>query len=315
MKGTGFSMSHRTQGLPLRITAALLALSLGAGPAMAQGAANQPPQVSHQPVTTAVRGQGLTLKAKVTDDHAKVQSVTLFYTLSKDAAPFEVPMKSVGLDLYLGTIEAGVLAGINSLSYYIEAQDELGAAVETPWRVIEIRDAKSPPDASGAQVSPSGGSDGSGVHWGYIAAGGLLVAGGVALLASDSGGGGGGSDDPPATNDTNGVDSRAGTYGGSVTTCFTPPGGAPGCETHGMTIIVDSSGRVLSDTLNEDQQMTGQISGDDFTLVADPPDSDGEGEIVYSGTVVGSRIVGSISGTASSTNGTGSYSGSFTASK
>ena len=141
--------------------------------------ANLAPQVSHEPVTTAVRGQGVTLKAKVTDDHQKVESVTLYYTLSKDAAPFSVPMKPVGLDLYLGTIEAGVLAGINSLSYYIDAQDDLGATAETPWRVIDIRDAKSPPDAA-QKIAPSG-SEGSGIHWGYVAAG-AVVAGGAALL-------------------------------------------------------------------------------------------------------------------------------------
>lgn len=304
-------MRHRTPTLALRCVAFSLALALASGPALAEVAANQAPQVSHQPVTTAVRGQGLTLKAKVTDDHGKVASVTLYYTLSKDAAPFEVPMNPVGLDLYLGTIEAGVLAGINSLSYYIEAQDDVGAAVETPWRVIEIRDAKSPADAP-AKVAPSGGDEG-GIHWGYVA-GAAAVAGGVALLVAGGGGGGGGSDSG-STNVTTNVNTRAGTYAGSVTTCFTPDEGSPACETHGMTIVIDSSGRVLSETLNEDQQMTGQLSGDDFTLTADAPESDGEGEIVYAGTVVGSRIVGSISGSASSTNGAGSYSGSFTAGK
>jgi hypothetical protein len=285
---------------------------MAAGPAFAQGAGNIAPQISHEPVTTAVRGQGVTLKAKVTDEQKKVAAVTLYYTLSKDAAPFQVPMKSVGLDLYLGTIEAGVLAGINSLSYYIEAQDDLGATVETPWRVISIRDSKSPSDPAAA-IAPSG-DEGSGIHWGYVAAG-VVVAGGVALLASGGGGGGGGGSDSGSTNKTTNVNSRAGSYNGSVTTCFTPVGGPPTCDTHGMTIIIDSSGRVFSETLNEDQQMTGQLSGDDFTLTADARASDGEGEIVYSGTVVGERIVGSIGGSATSTNGTGSYSGSFTASK
>jgi hypothetical protein len=302
-------MSKSSFCYPVRLIAFFTALNLATGPVLAQAANNQPPQVSHQPVTAAVRGQGLTLKAKVTDDHAKVQAVTLYYTLSKDAAPFQVPMKPVGLDLYLGTIEAG----INSLSYYIEAQDELGAAVETPWRVIEIRDAKSPPDAAGT-VTPSEGDDG-GMPWGYIAAGALVAGGAALLLAGDSGGGGSSSDDD--TSNTNGtVDARAGTYGGSVTTCFTPPGGSPSCETHGMTIIVDSSGRVLSDTLNEDQQMTGRISGDDFTLTAEPPEGESAGEINYNGTVIGdNRIVGTISGSSTTTNGTGTYSGSFQANK
>ncbi|HEY8240591.1 MAG TPA: hypothetical protein VIH35_04050, partial [Kiritimatiellia bacterium] len=178
----------------------MLALCLATGPAWAQETkANKAPQISHEPVTTAVRGQGITLKAKVTDDSGAVEAVTLYYTLSKDAAPFQVPMKSVGLDLFLGTIEAGVLSGINSISYYIDAQDSLGATTETPWRLIEMRDPKKGADA-GTPVAKIGPTEEEGSSWPYVVGAVVVVGGGALLLAGSGGGGGGGSSDPTPTN-------------------------------------------------------------------------------------------------------------------
>ena len=62
--------------------------------------------------------------AIVADDSGLVKLVTLFYSPSKDAAPFRSPMKSSGTSLYYGTIPAGVISGASNISYYIEALDD-----------------------------------------------------------------------------------------------------------------------------------------------------------------------------------------------
>jgi hypothetical protein len=305
-------MSYSSKTLNL-----FVALCLAASSVPAQTPTqNKAPQISHVPVTTAIRGQGITLKAKVTDDHSHIEAVTLYYTLSKDAAPFDVVMKSVGLDLYLGTIEAGVLAGIHSLTYYIEAQDELGATTETPWQMIEVRDPKKGADAAtpATKIAPSN-TEEEGATWPYVVGGVVLIGGGAALLAGGGGGGGGG-DDSGSTNPPSSA--AAGTYGGSITTCATPGEGGPTCESHGMSIIIDSAGKVFSDSVREGESLNSTLSGSDFTLTAsvNEPDSQLTGQIIYNGTVLGdSRIVGSIGGSAASPTGSVTYSGSFSASK
>ena len=92
----------------------------------------------------AVRGQPITILANVTDDSGLVKSVTLFYSPSKDAAPFRSPMKSSGTSLYYGTIPAGVISSASSISYYIEALDYVDAAQETAWHAIQIKDPSAP---------------------------------------------------------------------------------------------------------------------------------------------------------------------------
>ena len=120
------------------LTTCLALILLACGAAGARAAS---PSISHEPVKQALAGQPLTLKAKVTST-VGVQAVTLYYTLSKDAAPFKVAMRPAGLDYYLGTIDGAVLTGLPSLSYYIEAEDTAGAVRETPWQVIALRVAK-----------------------------------------------------------------------------------------------------------------------------------------------------------------------------
>ena len=309
-------MSHVSKTLNL-----FLALCLVAGSVPAQtGAQNKAPQIVHTPVTAAVRGQGITLKAKVTDDSGRIEAVTLYYTLSKDAAPFDVVMKPVGLDLYLGTIEAGVLAGVNSLTYYIEAQDDLGATTETPWQMIEVRDPKKGADAStpATKIAPS--KEEGGATWPYVVGAAVVIGGGAALLASGGGGGGGGdsSSDGGGSSTNAPGNAAAGTYGGSATTCTTPDNENPDCESHGMSIVIDSAGKVFSDSLREGDSMKGTLKGSDFTLTSEVNDSDAQltGEIVYNGTVLGNnRIVGTIGGSATSPTGSVTYSGSFTANK
>lgn len=104
----------------LRVFSLLFALVVLSGGAAAWA---QSLAITHDPVPFALRGQPLTLKAKV-QGAAKLESVTLYYALFRDAAPFRVAMKSSGMDYYVGSIEANVLGGVDSVSYYIEAQDD-----------------------------------------------------------------------------------------------------------------------------------------------------------------------------------------------
>lgn len=292
-------------------------LMLAAACALAQDAANQPPVIKHQPVTAAVRGQPITVLANVTDDAKAVRSVTLFYSLSKDAAPFRVPMKSSGTSLYFGTIPAGVLSGVDRVSYYVEALDNLDAMQETAWHTIVIRDPTAQEKAAtqGAGAAPAGAppKDEAGANllgMGIIAGGAAAVLGGAVLMSNsddddddDSGGGG------------SGGDVQAGTYSGTSTECETLSGGSPSCESHTISIVIDDNGAVSSADLREGDTLAGTLRGSDFTLVAELSASgtDGAGEIVYSGTVVDQRILGSITGSRETAEGTVSFSGTFSA--
>ena len=286
---------------------------LAAGPARA---ATDTLQISHEPVKMAIRGQPLTLKARVTSS-VGVQAVSLYYSLSKDAAPVKVAMKPVGLDFYLGTIEGPVLAGVPTISYYLEAENVGGAVKETPWHVIALRDAKpgesnAPPPPGGTRLPPPA-KDDSGVSIGLIAGGAVAVVAGAVLLADQGDSGGGKSSGTPTD-----PASAAGTYQGSGTTCLTLTGLAPACEEHAITIVVDSKGTVFSDNLVAGQTLTDTLNGRDFTLVASvsSPTSAVTGQIYFNGTVLSDRIVGNITGSQTGgAQGPGTYSGSFSANK
>lgn len=278
---------------------------------------NEPPVITHKPMVAAVRGQPVTVLANVTDDSGLVKSVTLFYSLSKDAAPFRVVMKPSAGSVYYGTIPQNMLTG-DSVSYYIEAMDHVDATSETPWYVVEIKDVvakakdKEPVVVAPTKLPKSSNDDG-GPRWlgvGIIAGGAAAVLGGALLVAADggsdsSGGGGGGG----------GVE--AGRYSGSVTECFTPDGGTASCASHGMSIDISASGLVSSDSLKEGMYMETALHGTEFTLVANVsgPGVEATGQVAYVGTVVDNRIVGSISGDGTSTAGAGSFSGTFSATK
>ena len=287
--------------------------------------------IVHDAVPFAVRGQPLTLKAKVTGA-VEPESVTLYYALFRDAAPFRVPMKSTGLGYYVGTIESSVVAGVDSFSYYLEAQDKNGAITETPWHEVPLRKAETKPAAATGGMpmpSPAGPaapapiiatpaertvakeSDGNWKTPALIAGGAAVVLGGAyAISQSDSGGsnddnnGGGGGDEDP-------VDPQ-GTYAGSVTTCLTSTGGVTTCDSGAMSIVVDANKVVFSETIRPGQQLTGNLSGSGFTLVSTSSGGGTNSTIQYEGNVVGNKILGSVSG--SSSDG-GTYSGSFSATK
>lgn len=287
--------------------------ALSAMAATAQEPANQPPVIRHQPVTVAVRGQPVTVLAHVTDDSGLVKSVTLFYSLSKDAAPFRVPMKSSGTSLYLGTIPAAVVSGADRMSYYIEAMDQVEAAQETPWQSVAIKDASArektaEPKQAVAPVSPPA-QEKEGANllgMGIIAGGAAAVLGGAVLMANSGDGDSDGGD---------GDGVQAGTYSGTVTECETISGGSPHCTSHAMSIVIDDQGAVASSSLRTGDTLQGTLRGNDFTLIAelDGSGTNGTGEVVYSGTVVDQRILGSITGSRQTVSETASYSGTFSA--
>lgn len=315
------------------LSLAVLLFLCGAG---AVSAIAQETVIEHTPIPFAVRGQALTMKAKVTGAEEPA-SVTLYYALFRDAAPFRVAMKSTGLGYYVGTIDSGLLTGVESVSYYIEAQARNGSITETPWYEVDFRQpgtaapiapssgtgspAAMPTPAPAApapvipapSVSPSGSSSDS--NWktpALIAGGAAVVLGGAYLLSDsdsgsddDNGGGGGGG----TTNDP------SGTYAGTVTTCFTPEGGVATCDSAPMQILVDSQGIVFSETLYPPQQLTSLLSGNAFTLTASVNEGGTNGTVNFEGAVVGNKVLGSVSGTATIPGGSGAYSGSFSATK
>lgn len=298
-----------------------------AGLWMAVAAQAQGLSIMHDAVPFAVRGQPLTLKAKVTGAE-EAESVTLYYALFRDAAPFRVPMKSTGLGYYVGTIEASVVAGVDSFSYYVEAQDKSGAITETPWYEVPLRKAETKAEAPAAGLPmprPAGpaapapiiavsddepAQDSSDSSWktpALIAGGAAIVLGGAyAISQSDSGGGGSDDDDGEVPVDPQG------TYNGSVTTCLTSTGGVTTCDSGSMSIVIGANKVVFSETLKPGEQLTNGLDGNSFTLVSSTSELGVNRTINFEGNVVGTKIIGEVTG---STSEGGTYSGTFSANK
>lgn len=273
-------------------------------------AQNHAPVIDHSAVKVAVRGQNILFRAKVTDDAKAIDSVTLFYAVSRDAAPYKVAMNPAGAGIYMGTVAADLTAGLQQLLYYIEAKDSLGATAETPWYPVEIKSgvpsATSTPSAKNASPPEKESS------WKKPAliAGGALAAGGAAL-AIMGGGGGSGGDSGGSGSSTN----TAGTYSGTASVYFQPPEGALASSTYPITITISSKGLVSTDTLYDGVHLEGQLSGSGFELKAPVNQPDRSGEIKFIGMVSNNRIAGSVEGSATTTGGNGTYSGSFSATK
>lgn len=303
--------------------ALLLSINLALGPMAARAQANKPPVINHDPVTYAIKGQSVTLKARVTDAAPGVQDVTLYYALFRDAAPFRVPMKTAGLDSYIGTIDANMIKDRDTIAYYIEAQDKDGALAETPWYTIELRKGEEAPvvnngnaNGGGAVAVPGNGGEESS-SWktaAWVGAGVAAVA--IGAVALGGGGGGGGSSSSGGGKNTN-TAAFAGTYNGSVTRCLTASGLGTTCDDNNFNIVIDSKGVVFSDTLQPGTPLSGVISGNKFILSGPAPVTATvtNGTINYNGTIVGTEIIGSINGNAKTTTGSGTYSGNFNASK
>lgn len=300
----------------IRRIASVLLLLVATLPA----ADNQPPQIKHAAVTKALQGQGIVVRATVTDDARSVRSVTLYYALTKDMAPYKVDMQDSGSGLFTGTIPADLLSGNSLAYYYIEAKDVVGAIKETEWFTVEIKSGKgavAPPSTGGTTTPTESREGGSWVKPALIGVG-IVAAGALAVSLSNSGGSDDDDDEPPAPDpgdDTNDVDdvSYAGTYAGSATTCFAPPGEASSCSLSAITITVNDSGQVTSDSLRPGELLSTTLSGNDFLFIAPVSEPDMAGQIEYLGSIVGERISGSIQGTVTSTNGAGTYSGNFNA--
>lgn len=270
----------------------------------ADGAA-RPPVIRHEPVRVAVAGQALSVRAEVTSETG-IKAVALLFSTSRDAAPFRSAMHDAGGGFYVGNIPAGVLSGLKEISYYIEATDRDDVSSETPWCTVSLQNANS----AAAAVGTEGGST-NGRAWKKTAlyAGGAaaLIGGGLWAISAggDSGGGGSG------TSTTN-----VGTFAGSVTITREVSGEASTTTSHSMSIQILSNGTVSSDNMYDGQHLEGTLAGQTFLLIAAVSDSGFSGQISFFGTVVGARIVGSVSGLATSTGGAqAAYTGTFSANK
>lgn len=280
--------------------------------------------IKHDPVPFVVRGQPLTLKVKV-EGQATPQSVTLYYALFRDAAPFRVPMKSSGLGYYVGAIEANLLSGVDSVSYYIEAQDDNGVITETPWYEVKFRDPRpserpvaisappAPAPAGPAPIIPvPSGQEEEGRSWktpALIVGGAAVVLGGAIALSQSGGGGGGGNDDDDGGN--NSATNAAGTYAGVTTTCSASSLGPTSCDSHGFQLLIDQNGTVFTETLHAGRQLLAPLQGNHFAFTVPVNEGGATGVINYSGTWANNSVVGQISGTATSATGSITYSGSF----
>lgn len=279
-------------------------------------------KIIHSPATFAIKGQSLTLRAKVAGGSGGIDNVILYYALFRDAAPFRVSMASSGMDMYVGTIEAGLLSGLSSLSYYIEAQDKSGSLEETPWYDVQFRD---PDAAPAAETKPAGASANnrpspksssasdegiSGMTVGLIAGGAVALGAGAYLLAdsggdSDDGDGGGGGD----------PDGKAGTYSGSCTICEQVDPPVPCDPARQASVVIDEGGLVFSDSLLPGTAMSSRLSGNTFVLSASINNAEDSlsGNISFQGNVgTDGKIIGTISGNFDRAGQPGTYAGSFT---
>ena len=246
---------------------------------------------------TALPGQTLTVRARVTG--GKPSSVTLFVATSRDAAPFKVAMTVSGTEMYAGSIPEASLTPQGEIMYYVEARDATGAAVETPWYTIRIGAARveaKAPESSWKKPALIGG--------------GILAAGGAAYALSSGGGGGGGSDTPA---DTTSI--YKGTYIGADTTCVQAPDGVSKCASSDLTITVSDKGVLETGNLYAGESLQTTLSGPSFILVKDIDQDGRKGQVQYLGTIVDQRIVGSVQGSVTSTNGISIYTGTFSALK
>ena len=301
--------------------------------------------IRHTPITRAVPGQPLTLKASVTGGEGRISTVTLHYALFRDAAPFRVAMNASGMDLYVGTLNADLLRGATAFSYFISAEDAGGNFEETDWYQVTFKAptpvAATPPQAARPATAPlivqptrpqtqvrtpvaptqpapaprQDRSEGMSAATVGIIAGGAAAIGIGAYLLSDSGGGG--SSSSSSSGDGSEPIDAAGTYNGTVNICLTPEGSSSSCEARPASILIDANGTAFSDTLQPGQSLSDRLSGNTFTLQANvnDPGAGTTGTILYSGDVIGNRIIGTISGTADINGVTGIYSGSFSMSR
>lgn len=272
------------------VAAAAASVAWGAGRAAA-------PVIEHTPISVAVRGQPLIVRARVQDTQRAVRSVMLYYSTSRDAAPFEVKMEATGPEAYLGTIPDNVLAALSQLTYYIAAENDQGATTETKWFNVKIESPR------GGAPAAAGGERPKWVVPALVAGGVALAAGGALIAANsgdDGGGGGGGTPSPDVE----------GTYTGT-STIYTESGASSSITNSSFRLTISSSGGVSAKDLRPGSSLSGQMSGSNFVLTEPVQEGDLSGEIQYVGTVVDGRVVGQIQGSAGSASASVRYTGTF----
>ena len=263
----------------------------------------QGPAIEHTPVTVAVRGQPLTIRARVPEAATQNTPVKLFYTVSKDAAPFESRMQHTGSGVFIGTIPASVLSAADQITYYLASESKGGATRETPWYTIKLR---------GEGASEVVGAPGERPRWvvpALIAGGVALLAGGAVAIANSGGGGGDGGDSSGGINDL--VKRNAGVYSGTATMSTQEPTGAS-VNSYPVNMTLSSDGTLVTPNLSANGAMSTSVSGSSFIFVAPVSGSGRTGEIRYVGTLFEGRIAGTIEGSAElDGDGTAVYSGTF----
>lgn len=267
---------------------------------------SRPPVIDHNPVNVAIRGQPVFIRARVTDANTPIKAVNLYYTTSRDAAPFKIPMQSTGAGSYSCSIPGNLLANVDSMSYYIEAMNLQEANAETPWYNVDVTTIQQA-NAAGKAIPPTVENERPGWVIPALVVGGVAVVGGgtYAIVSSR---GGGSSSGPAVTN--------FGVYAGSVTTCLTIGGSNKTCESHTTYITVSPDQSVSSPNLRDGYFLQTRLSGNTFNIISPLNGADTKGEIRYVGTVFNAgRIAGYIDGSYQSGQDKGSYSGSFEASK
>lgn len=195
---------------------AMLALAAlaSAGWAQQQGAA-QGPSIVHEPPRFAVKGQPLSILAKVQAGNSPIKAVSLHYSPSRDTAPIKQPMTSAGPNVYVATVPSTHMSSMPSVWYYIEAVDQQDEWAETEWHQVQVGGQREPdPTPAAAKQSPAGpgvptvtpSQEKHGASTGKLIAGGVLAAGAaVAIIAASGGGGssdGGGGGTDGSSNDT-----------------------------------------------------------------------------------------------------------------
>jgi hypothetical protein len=291
--------------------ALLLAWLAGSGmPGTAYGAQGAP-VIRHEPALVGVRGQSLAIRASVTAD-AVQKAVYLYYSVSRDAAPYKLTMLSTGSDGYIVTIPGALLGGATQVTYYIEAVAGGDVSAETLWYTVDLRTPEDGGEARGAAPEKN-------LKWvkpALYAGGAAVLIGGAALLASGRDKGGSAPPPPASTNSGGGTVTNAGSYVGTANTGYELGSAKPTWSTTAIRILVTSDGVVSSDTLRQNSYVEGRLSGQDFLLISAINETNRVGEIRYKGTIIENRISGSISGSDQISGGDGgAYSGNFSATR
>lgn len=133
--------------------AVALCLLTSAAPAQEPGIASGP-IIAHEPATSAMAGEALTVITRVSSIGTPIRSVTLNYSLSQDVSPSSVIMQPSGMGMYMATIPAGHFSDNDSFWYYIEAVDEADEWAETSWHKVAVKRAAPTPPVVAATPTP-----------------------------------------------------------------------------------------------------------------------------------------------------------------